>query len=297
MRVFVTGATGFVGSAIVQELTNNGHQVIGLARSDKAAKSLLDVGVEVHQGDLEELESICRGAALADAVIHTGFNHDFSKFKENCEKDKNAIEALSSVFAGSDRQLIITSAIGILPKGQIVTEETLPVPGPNANPRIASEEAVASAIARGAKVSVVRLPPSVHGEGDHGFVSNLIDIASAKGIAAFVGEGENTWPAVHRLDAAHLFRLVLEKGDAGVYHAVAEEGVPFREIANVIGRRLNMPVVSKTLEEANNYFTWFTHFAMMDIMASSDITRRQLGWHPTQPGLMEDLNSAAYFEM
>lgn len=297
MRVFVTGATGFVGSAIVQELINNGHKVIGLARSEKAAKSLIEVGAEVHKGDLEDLKSLRRGAALADAVIHTGFNHDFSKFKENCEKDKNAIEALSSVLAGSDRQLIITSAIGILPKGQIVTEETLPISGPNANPRVASEEAAASAIARGAKVSIVRLPPSVHGEGDHGFVSNLIGIARAKGIAAFVDEGNNTWPAVHRLDAAHLFRLVLERGVSGVYHAVAEEGVPFREIANVIGRRLNMPVVSKTLEEANNYFTWFTHFAMMDIRSSSDITRKQLGWHPTQPGLMEDLNSSCYFEM
>ncbi|MBN7573335.1 MULTISPECIES: SDR family oxidoreductase [Clostridium] len=297
MRVFVTGATGFVGSAIVQELINNGHKVIGLARSEKAAKSLIEVGAEVHKGDLEDLESLRRGAALADAVIHTGFNHDFSKFKENCEKDKNAIEALSSVLAGSDRQLIITSAIGILPIGQIVTEETLPISGPNANPRVASEEAAASAIARGAKVSIVRLPPSVHGEGDHGFVSNLIGIARAKGIAAFVDEGNNTWPAVHRLDAAHLFRLVLERGVSGVYHAVAEEGVPFREIANVIGRRLNMPVVSKTLEEANNYFTWFTHFAMMDIRSSSDITRKQLGWHPTQPGLMEDLNSSCYFEM
>lgn len=297
MRVFVTGATGFVGSAIVQELINNGHQVIGLARSEKAAKSLIEVGAEVHKGDLEDLESLRRGAALADAVIHTGFNHDFSKFKENCEKDKNAIEALSSVLAGSDRQLIVTSAIGILPKGQIVTEETLPVSGPNANPRVASEEAAASALARGVKVSVVRLPPSVHGVGDHGFVSNLIGIARAKGIAAFVDKGDNTWPSVHRLDAAHLFRLVLEKGVSGVYHAVAEEGVPFREIANVIGCRLNMPVVSKTLDEANNYFTWFTHFAMMDIMASSDITRKQLGWHPTQLGLMEDLNSSCYFEM
>ncbi|MFW2490822.1 SDR family oxidoreductase [Clostridium chromiireducens] len=297
MRVFVTGATGFVGSAIVQELINNGHQVIGLARSEKAAKSLIEVGAEVHKGDLEDLESLRRGAALADAVIHTGFNHDFSKFKENCEKDKNAIEALSSVLAGSDRQLIVTSAIGILPKGKIVTEETLPVSGTNANPRVASEEAVASAIARGAKVSVVRLPPSVHGVGDHGFVSNLIGIARKNGIAAFVDKGDNTWPAVHRLDAARLFRLVLENGVSGVYHAVAEEGVPFREIANVIGHRLNMPVVSKTLEEANNYFTWFTHFAMMDIVASSDITRKQLGWHPTQPGLMEDLNTSCYFQM
>lgn len=297
MRVFVTGATGFVGSAIVQELINNGHKVIGLARSEKAAKFLIEVGAEVHKGDLEDLDSLRRGAALADAVIHTGFNHDFSKFKENCEKDKNAIEALSSALAGSDRQLIITSAIGILPKGQIVTEETLPISGPNANPRVASEEAAASALARGVKVSVVRLPPSVHGVGDHGFVSNLICIARTNGIAAFVDKGDNTWPAVHRLDAARLFRLVLENGVSGVYHAVAEEGVPFREIANVIGHRLNMPVVSKTLEAANNYFTWFTHFAMMDIVASSDITRKQLGWHPTQPGLMEDLNTSCYFQM
>jgi len=297
MRVFVTGATGFVGSAIVQELISNGHEVIGFARSEKAVKSLIAAGAEVHKGDLEDLESLRKGAVAADAVIHTGFNHDFSKFKDNCEKDRRVIEALSSVLAGSNRQLIITSAIGILPKGNIVTEETMPVSGPNANPRIASEEAASSTLASGVKVSVVRLPPSVHGEGDHGFVSNLIGIARAKGASAFIGEGNNFWPAVHRLDAAHLFRLVLEKGSSGVYHAVAEEGVPFREIANVIGRRLNIPVVSKTLEEANNHFTWFTHFAMMDISASSHLTQKQLGWHPTQPGLMEDLDSTHYFEI
>lgn len=297
MRVFVTGATGFVGSAIVQELISNGHEVIGLARSEKAAKYLIDAGAEVHKGDLDDLESLRKGAAAADAVIHTGFNHDFSKFKDNCEKDRRVIEALSSVLAGSDRQLIITSAIGILPKGHIVTEETMPVSGPNANPRIASEEAASSALARGVKVSVVRLPPSVHGEGDHGFVSNLISIARAKGASACVGEGNNFWPAVHRLDAAHLFRLVLEKGSEGVYHAVAEEGVPFREIANVIGRRLSIPVASKTLEEANNHFTWFTHFAMMDISASSHLTQKQLGWHPTQLSLMEDLDSTHYFDI
>jgi len=297
MRVFVTGATGFIGSAIVQELISNGHQVIGLARSEKAAKSLIAAGTEVHKGDLEDLESLRKGAAAADAVIHTGFNHDFSKFKDNCEKDRSVIEALSSVLAGSDRQLIITSAIGILPKGHIVTEETMPVSGPNANPRIASEEAAASALAHGVKVSIVRLPPSVHGEGDHGFVSNLIGIASATGVSAFVGEGNNFWPAIHRLDAAHLFRLVLENGSSGVYHAVAEEGVPFREMVSVIGRRLSIPVVSKTLEEANNHFTWFTHFAMMDISASSHLTQKQLGWNPTQFGLMEDLDSTHYFEI
>lgn len=297
MRVFVTGATGFVGSAIVQELINNGHQVIGLARSEEAAKSLIATGASVHRGNLEDLESLRKGAELADAVIHTGFNHDFSKFKENCEKDREVIETLGSVLSGSDRQLIITSAIGILPKGQIVTEETIAIPGPNANPRMASEEAAASVLERGVKVSVVRLPPSVHGEGDHAFVSNLIGIARSKGVSAFVNEGNNCWPAVHRLDAAKLFRLVLEKGVAGVYHAVAEEGIPFRKIADVIGRRLNMPVVNKTLEEANDHFTWFTHFAMMDITASSDFTRKQLGWNPLQPNLMEDIDSKHYFEI
>ena len=296
MRVFVTGATGFIGSAIVKELITAGHDVVGLARSEASAKSLTDAGARVHRGALDDLDSLKRGAAESDGVIHTAFIHDFSKFKENCETDRRAIEALGSALAGSDRPLIVTSGTGLTVPGRPATEETVSASGPGAIPRVASEEAAAASTERGTRVSVVRLPPSVHGDGDHGFVPLLIGIARQKGASAYIGDGQNVWPAVHRLDAACLYRLVLEKGLAGArYHGVAEEGVPFREIATVIGRRLNLPVVSKSPEQAAEHFGWFAHFAALDNPASSSRTRELLAWQPTQIDLIADLERGRYF--
>jgi nucleoside-diphosphate-sugar epimerase len=298
MRVFVTGASGFIGTAIVQELIGAGHEVLGLARSDASAGRLAAAGARVHRGDLEDAESLRSGAALSDGVIHTAFNHDFSKFKANCETDRQVIEALGSALAGSDRPLVITSGIGILTPGHISTEDSLPATSSTTIPRIASEEAAVSVAAKGVHVSVVRLPPSVHDQGDHGFVPMVIGMAREKGVSAYVGEGLNRWPAVHRLDAAHLYRLVLEKGSAGArYHGVADEGIPFRDIAAVIGVQLNLPVVARSPEEAAGHFGWFAHFAALDVPASSQRTRQQLGWQPKQPGLIADLQTGTYFSV
>ena len=293
MRIFVTGATGFVGSAIVPELIGAGHKVLGLARSDAGAASLASAGADVHRGSLDDLDSLRNGAAAVDAVIHAGFHHDFSNYAAAAEMDRLAIETLGVALAGSGRPFIVTSGTALVAPGHIASEEDAADPD---FPR-KSEDASAAAAARGARVSVLRLPPSVHGNGDHGFVPHLISIAREKGVSAFIGDGFNRWPAVHRLDAARLYRLVLEKASAAPrYHAVGDEAVPFREIAQVIGRRLNIPVVSKSREEAAEHFGWIAHFAGLDCPASSTKTQQQLGWRATQPALLPDLDRPSYFE-
>jgi nucleoside-diphosphate-sugar epimerase len=292
MRVFVTGATGFVGSAIVPDLIKAGHRVLGLARSDAAARSLTVAGADVQRGSLGDLESLRKGASAADGVIHAGFIHDFANYAPAAETDKRAIETIGAVLAGSDRPFIVTSGTAVTAPGRIATERD----SANSTFPRKSEEAAASA-AGGPRVSVLRLPPSVHGVGDHGFIPILIRIAREKGVSAYVGQGFNRWPAVHRLDAARLYRLVLEASPmAPRYHAVADEGVPFREIAQVFGRRLNLPVVRKAPEEASDHFVWFAHFAGLDCPASSALTQEQLGWHPTQASLIPDIDQPSYFE-
>jgi nucleoside-diphosphate-sugar epimerase len=294
MRVFVTGATGFIGSAVVRELIDAGHPVLGLARSDAAVKSLVAAGADVHRGTLEDLESLRSGAAAADAVIHTAFIHDFANYGPAAEADRRAIETLGDALAGSDRPLIVTSGSLLAQRqGPLATEEDAHDPN---SPR-KSEDAALALVGRGVRASVLRLPPSVHGNGDHGFVPQLISIAREKAVSAFIGDGFNRWPAVHRLDAAHLYRLILEKGSAGAtYHGVADEGVRTREIAEAIGRGLNVPVVSKPREEAADHFGWIARFFGVDGPASSALTQNQLGWRPVQPGIIADLNAEHYFE-
>jgi nucleoside-diphosphate-sugar epimerase len=297
MRVFVTGASGFIGTPIVRELIDAGHQVLGLARSEASAALIAAAGVHAHRGDLEDLESLRSGASMADGVIHLAFIHDFSKYVENCEIDRRAIEAIGGVLAGSDRPLIVTAGTAMLTPGRSGTEDDAPVPSSAGVPRSASEEAAASVAARGVRVSVVRLPPSVHDREKLGLVSQLITLAHEKGVSAFVGEGINRWPAIHRLDAAHLYSLVLEKNAPGArYHAVAEEGVPLKEIAAVIGRRLNIPVVSKSPAEAFDHFGWLGPFMGIDLPVSSAKTQERLGWRPVQPDLISDLERARNLE-
>jgi len=297
MRVFVTGAAGMIGSATVQDLLAAGHEVLGLARSDANEKTLAALGAESHRGDVEDHDSLRRGAEAADGVIHLGFIHDFARFAEVCEIDRRAITALGEALVGTDKPLIVTSGTALLTtNGRLATEDDQPVAG--THPRIASEEATRGAVERGVRASLVRLSPSVHSEADlHGFIPILIAMAREKGEAAYVGDGANRWPAVHRLDAARLYRLALEKRAHGAtYHGVGDEGIPFRTIAEMIAKHLGVPAVSKSPEEAAAHFGWFGHFAGIDNPTSSARTQEELSWTPNHPGLLDDLEKGFYFE-
>jgi nucleoside-diphosphate-sugar epimerase len=294
MRIFVTGATGFIGTALIPELIAAGHRVLGLTRSDAGATALAAAGAEVHYGSLEDLDSLKSGAAAADAVIHLAFNHDFSKWAENCEADRVAVEALGSALVGSDRPFIVTSGTAVArTPGRLTTEEDAPN---SPSPRVISEQAAASVQAKGVRVSVMRLP-QVHDPVKQGLITSLIAIARKKGVSAYVGDGSNRWPAAHVLDAARLYRLAVEKGVAGArYNAVGEEGVPLRAIAESIGRGLKLPVVSKTPEEADGHFGWLGMLVGADVPASSVLTQERLGWRPTGPGMISDLDQVRYLE-
>jgi nucleoside-diphosphate-sugar epimerase len=294
MKIFVTGATGFVGSAIVTELIDAGHQVLGLTRSDAGAKSLSAAGAEAHRGELEDLESLRSGAAKSDGVIHCAFNHDFSKFAANCETDKRAIEVLGSALAGSDRPLIVSSGLALDSPKRPLTEDVDP-PAHSPMPRV-SEQSAMSLRSQGVKTAVMRLP-QVHDAVKQGLVTYLIAIAREKGVSAYVGEGRNRWSAAHILDVARLYRLALEKHESGGrYHAVGEEGVALRDIAEAIGKGLKVPVVSISPEEARTHFGFLGMFAGLDLSASSAITQERLGWRPAGPGLIADLEKMRYFE-
>ncbi|HEX8427516.1 SDR family oxidoreductase [Hymenobacter sp.] len=293
MKVFVTGATGFIGLALIPELLEAGHQVQGLARSDKSAKALTNAGAEAHRGSLDDLDSLRRGATAADGVIHLGFVIDFTNFAAAAETDRRAIEALGDALAGTNRPLVTTSGVlGLAPPGRLVTE--LDAASPH-SPRH-SDAATLAQVAKGVRASVVRLAPLVHDSSYCGFAAMLIQAARQQSLAVYSGDGHNRWPAVHRLDAAKLFQLALERGVAGaIYHGVAEEGIPMRELMTVIGRQLNLPVASKSSAEAEAYLGPIASFTALDAPSSSVLTQQQLGWHPSQPGILADLEEGRYF--
>jgi nucleoside-diphosphate-sugar epimerase len=290
MRVFVTGASGFIGSAVAGELIAAGHQVTGLARSTASADALVSAGLGVHRGDLGDPDSLRAGAQAADGVIHLAFVHDFSDFGRSVQTDRIAIEALGDALAGSDRPLVVASGVGGLPPG--TTEDDAV---PDGFPRL-SEQTALEQVSRGVRASVVRLPPSVHGVGDYGFVPRLISIARAQGVSGYPGDGANAWSAVHRVDAARVFRLALEQGHAGSrWHAVADEGIPVREIAEAIGRGLGLPTASISQNETSSHFGWLGRFFTLDAEVPSTLTRQRLGWEPSRPGLLANLAEDHYF--
>ena len=294
MRVFLTGATGFIGTHLIPELLAAGHEVIGLTRSDAGERQLAKAGVAIHHGTLEDPDSLRRGAAQADAVIHAAFDHDFTNFLANCEKDRRAIAALGEALAGSDRPLLITSGVGMGDPGdgQPATEQVLNLHHPN--PRVGSEAQAQALVEAGIDVRVIRLP-QVHDTVRQGLITPFIAIAREQGVAAYLGEGTNRWAAAHVVDVARLYRLALERGHKGArYHAVAEDGVPARAIVDVVAAGLGVPTVSLTAEQAPAHFGWFAMFAGMDVVASSAWTRAELGWNPVGPGLIEDLRAMDY---
>jgi nucleoside-diphosphate-sugar epimerase len=295
MRIFVTGATGFVGSAIVPELIYAGHQVLGLARSDQGASALIAAGAQVHRGHLADLPSLRSGAALSDGVIHAAFNHDFTKFAENCEADRRAIEAIGDELEGTNRPFIVTSGLPTTP-GRPTTEDDVP-PSGSGNASRLSEQAAIALSARGVRASVVRMS-QVHNRDKQGLATYMIAVAREKGVSAYVGDGLNRWAAIHRLDVASLYRLAIESGTAGAtYHAIAEEQVSVRDIAQAIGRGLKMPVVALSPEEAASHFGWLAFPVGMDAPASSALTQQRLGWHPTdKPAFIDDLEHSSAFQ-
>lgn len=296
MRVFMTGATGFVGSAVVQELLASGHQVLGLARNDNAADALRAAGAEVHPGDLEDVGSLASGAKAADAVIHAGFIHDFTRFAECCAIEGRALAAMGAALAGTDKPFVITSGAALGVNGDVALESYVPSPATLPHPRVITETTAARLVAEGGKVSVLRLAISTHGAGDHGFVPMLIAQARKTGVSAYVGDGSNVWHAVHRKDAARLYRMVLEDGPGGErYHAVGEQRVPFRAIAQAIGAGLGLPLVSVAPGEAAAQFGFLGSFAATNLPASNDWTRAATGWEPREAGLLDDIATAGYF--
>jgi nucleoside-diphosphate-sugar epimerase len=293
MRVFVTGASGFIGSAVVPELIQAGHRVLGLARSDASAKALAAAGADVHRGDLKDVESLRVGAAETEGVIHLAFIHDFNDFEASVRTDMRAIETMGAVLEGSGRPLVIASGIVGMAPGRLATED-IPFEA-KTHPRTANAVAALALAQRGVTVSFIRLSPTVHGKGDHGFIGTLVQIARDKGVSGYIGDGSNRWPAVHRFDAASLFRLALEKAPPGaMLHGVADAGIPTRQIAEVVGRKLGLPVASIAPEAAGAHFGWLGRFFALDQLASSALTQQRLGWTPTHPGLLEDLEQGNY---
>ena len=294
MRIFVTGASGWIGSAVVPELQRAGHDVLGLARSDAAAAVISDVGAEVLRGDLDDLDALGKGAGACDGVVHLGYNHDFSRMADAAATDRAAIETMGAALEGRGGPLLIASGVVGLTEGRVATEADDPTAG--SHPRSASAEVARSFATRGVRPVIVRFAPTVHGAGDHGFIATLVAIARERGESGFVGDGANRWPAIHRLDAAVLTALALDGAAAGAaVHATAESGIAGRDIAAAIGRGLGVPVRSVAAADATEHFGWLGRFFAADVPASSEVTQRLLDWTPTQPGLLDDLDAGHYF--